>query len=117
MDKIYKKNHKFMAKKTIVNGIKFPSKAEADRYVELSILKQSGIIKDFELQPVFKLYAGIKYIADFKVIYPDGRVEFEDVKGVETPVFRLKLKLFKADYPDVILRIIGGKEKRKIRKK
>ena len=112
-----KKSHKFMAKQTIVNGIKFPSKAEANRYVELSILKQAGQIKDFERQPVFKLHAGIKYVADFKVIYNDGHEEIEDVKGMETPVFRLKEKLFKADYPDVVLRVIGRKEKKKKEKK
>lgn len=104
---IFKKQSKYKNKKVKIDGITFASQIEAQRYIELKLLKQAGIIKDFELQPVFKLHAGIKYIADFKVIYPDGRVEFEDVKGVETPVFKLKMKLLKTDYPDVILRIIG----------
>lgn len=108
--------HKYKAVRTEIDGHSFPSKAEAKRYTELKFLKLSGQIKDFELQPVFILHAGIKYIADFRVVYQDGHEEIEDVKGIETDVFRIKEKLFRADYPDVILRVIGRKEKRRVKK-
>lgn len=103
--------HKYNAKKTTIDGITFDSKAEAQRYAELKLLQSAGEIKSFELQPVFQLHAGIKYKADFRVINNDGSEVIEDVKGLETPVFKLKLRLFKADYPNVNFRIIKGGRK------
>ena len=47
--------NKYFNKKVMVDGIKFDSKKEANRYEQLKILKQSGLIKDLELQPVFVL--------------------------------------------------------------
>ena len=50
------------------------------------------------MQPVFQLYAGIKYIADFRVYWADGTTTVEDAKGVETDVFKLKKKLYEDMY-------------------
>lgn len=51
-----------------------------------------------------------KYRADFQVWYagPFGgsRVEYVEVKGLETEVWRLKEKLFRAIYPDLVLKVI-----------
>ena len=79
-------------------------------------MKKAGIIKTFSLQPEFVLQEGykradgkkiraIKYIADFKVEYPDGHIEIEDSKGMETDVFKIKRKLLEAKY-DLILKIV-----------
>lgn len=38
----------------------------------------------------------VNYRADFVVTYPDGRVEVEDTKGIETPKFILQKKLMLA---------------------
>lgn len=103
--KMLKKPHKYNAKATIVDGIRFDSKAEAKRYRELKLLKQAGDIKDFILQPKFvlipaekgpdgKTRRAVHYVADFLVTYPDGKREVEDVKGMITPVYRLKKRLF-----------------------
>lgn len=46
---------KIAHKKTVVDGIKFDSKMEADYYVYLKALKELGIVTDFTLQPVFVL--------------------------------------------------------------
>jgi hypothetical protein len=83
--------HKYNAKKTVVDGIKFASQKEANYYQKLKLRKRIGEIKDFELQPSFllqrgffkngKRYRAIEYIADFKVIYPDDRIEIIDCKG------------------------------------
>jgi len=51
-------------------------------------------------------FRGISYVADFKVTYQDGRVEIEDVKGVETEAFKLKKKMFEASHPHLTLRIV-----------
>lgn len=108
--------HKYNAKKTTVNGITFDSKAEARRYSELKLLVQAGEINGlilhptFELQPPFvdvdgKRQRAIKYVADFQYT-ENGRPIVEDVKGVETPVFRLKMKMFKYIYSEYELRLV-----------
>jgi len=103
---------KYGNKKTIVDGTTFDSKKEAKRYGELKILKRSGRILDFRLQPEFP-YTVIhchptesmstytvkrKYIADFAVTYPDYHVEVEDVKGFSTQEFKRKKKIVEAIY-------------------
>lgn len=98
---------KYGARKTEVDGITFDSRAEARRYGELKMLEQSAIIKDLELQPRYPLYVnGIKvctYVADFH--YYDcekGQWVIEDKKGFKTPVYKLKLKFFRALYPNLL---------------
>lgn len=111
----YKSKNKYNAKKTVIDGIKFDSKKEAQHYMELKLLQRAGEISNLELQPRFLLQEGFKkngetykpiyYIADFKYI-EKGQVIVEDVKGKETEVFKLKRKLFEHKYPDLELRII-----------
>lgn len=101
--------HKYNAKKTVVDGIKFDSKKEAERYKELKALERVGKIERLELQPRFTLMDGfryegkavrkIEYVADF--LYRDlSTLELvvEDVKGVKTDVYKLKKKLFLKHY-------------------
>lgn len=97
---------KYHAKKTEVDGVVFDSKKEAQRFQELKLCmhaKGDDRVVDFELQPRFECVVNDKkictYIADFKVMYADGRVEYEDVKGMKTPVYRLKKKLVEALFP------------------
>ena len=107
------KSNKYNAQKITVDGITFDSKREADYYCELKILKMAKQVKFFELQPVFvfqatfinngKRHWAIKYKADFKVTYADGRVEIVDTKGYETKEFKLKRKMFEERYPDLTL--------------
>lgn len=85
------------------DGILFASRAEMRRYEELRLLERGGEIDHLELQPRFPLVVnGVTvgtYVADFR--YRDGRtglVCVTDVKGVRTPLFRLKVKLVKALY-------------------
>jgi hypothetical protein len=78
----------------------FASKAEARHYQDLRWLMKAGKVKSVSLQPWFPLVVnGEKvalYIGDFEVVYPDGEVEIQDVKGFKTPIYRLKAKLFEA---------------------
>jgi len=109
------KKHKYNAKKVIVDGIKFDSGKEAERYLELKLLEKKGIISNLILQPKFLLqesfeYKGKKeraifYIADFEYIQNGKRI-VEDVKGVKTDVYKLKRKLFLKKYPRVEFREI-----------
>ena len=99
-------SNKHRAKSTTVDGIRFASLGEARRYQELKLLKQAHAIKDFEIQPEFELIPTYKdeygktvrkkkYVGDFLVYYPDGRIVCEDVKGdILTPEFKVKWDLF-----------------------
>lgn len=108
-----KKENKYKNTKVIYNGIKFDSKKECNRYIELSRLASTGCISDlrlqvpFVLQETFKDNTGrtersIKYLADF-VYSKAGQVYVEDVKSPITrkePTYIIKRKLFKYKYPE-----------------
>lgn len=107
--------NKYRNKKVIVEDYVFDSLQESKRYKELKLLLRAGQISNLELQPHFllqdsfkkngKTYRKIEYIADFKYI-ENGKTIVEDVKGIQTDVFKLKHKLFEKKYPDLELRII-----------
>ena len=50
-----KQKHKYGAKKTMVDGITFDSKKEAQRYEELKLMEKNGYIKDLKLQVGYEL--------------------------------------------------------------
>ncbi len=114
--------HKYNAKKTVVDGITFASMAEAKRYGELKLLEQAGEISELELQPTYLLqeafcYGGkavrkIEYTADFQYVEASHTV-VEDVKGMPTPDFRIKWKLFLYRFPRLDARLIGLKPRKK----
>lgn len=99
------KKSKYHAQKTVLDGIKFDSKKEANRYAELRLMERAGLIKGlqrqvrFELIPAFdvdgKHYRPTSYVADF--VYTDtksGKQVVEDCKGFRTDIYRLKAKMF-----------------------
>lgn len=87
-----KKGHKYNARRTIVYGKTFDSRAEAARYLVLKDLSDRGVIRNLKTQVEYKLPAGIKYFADFS--YTSFLTKFvEDVKGRDTAASRIKRKL------------------------
>jgi hypothetical protein len=92
--------NKYRAVRTIVDGITFASKAEARRYSELKILEKAGDIKELELQPSYPININDNHIctyrADFRYVDSGGVRVVEDVKGMKTPVYKLKKKLMQA---------------------
>lgn len=105
---------KYHSKKVVIDGITFHSQKEGDRYIQLKLLKNAGLIsglelqKSFELQPTFKkngkTYRKIVYIADF--CYFDNHLNkyiVEDVKGFRTKEYALKKKMFEYVYKDLEL--------------
>ena len=97
------KRNKFGAVKTEIDGIKFASKREANRYIELTLLKRKGHIKYLELQVPFVITINgvkiCKYLADFTYTDDKGIYHVEDVKGMRTPIYKLKKKMVEASYP------------------
>lgn len=94
------KANKFHNKIVEIDGIKFRSKLEGNRYLQLKLMKASGFVQDFKIQVEFRLeHNGIlitRYKADFVVTYADGTVTVEDTKGVETEAFKIKKNLMLA---------------------
>ena len=83
------------------DGIVFASKREMNRYLELKLQEKAGAIRDLELQPRFDIRVNGKfcgfYKADFRyTLTSTGERKVEDVKGMPTPVYRLKKKLIEA---------------------
>lgn len=117
-----KRGSKYRNVKTVVDGITFDSKKEAQRYAELRMMELSGEIENLECQKVYDLtiedmhsigqHRGpvmvsiCKYKADFSYSTPfrpgiRGKDIVEDVKSEITrknPVYRIKKKLMKAIY-------------------
>jgi hypothetical protein len=50
------------------------------------------------------------YFIDFVVTYGDGRVEWVEVKGFGTDVWKMKAKLFEALHPEKSYRIVWAKD-------
>lgn len=94
--------------KTVVDGITFDSKREAFYYRLFKKQEELGHIKDLKLQVPFKFILNGKkiftYKADFTYINSncDNYLQVVDVKGVQTPVFKLKKKLIEAQHGIVI---------------
>lgn len=107
--------NKYRNQKTQMDMYVFDSAKEAQRYRELTLLERAEEISNLELQPRFllqesfkkngKTYRKIEYIADFKYIEKDKTI-VEDVKGLQTDVFKIKHKLFEKKYPELELKII-----------
>lgn len=95
--------HKFNAKRCEYDGIKFASKKEQRRYVELRSLESAGEISFFLRQIPMHLTGGIKYVCDFLIFWSDGTVTFEDVKGYRTDIYKLKKKQVESTYPIKII--------------
>lgn len=73
--------NKYGNRKVVIDGIKFDSQKEGNRYCELKLLQRAGEISNLQLQPKFvlqegfkkkgKTYQAITYYADF--MYCQGR--------------------------------------------
>lgn len=115
------RGNKYHSTKTMVNGVKFDSAKEAQRWSDLSIMQRAGLISNLQRQVKYELIPnqyeevitytpkrhqekkqkvlleqGISYIADF-VYEKDGKTVVEDVKGYREgqayALFKIKRKL------------------------
>jgi hypothetical protein len=96
---------KYHAIRTQLDGYTFDSKAEAKRYAELRLLERAKHIRCLTVHPRYPLEVnGIlvcTYVGDFSYVNTaaDPTPVIEDVKGVKTPAYRIKKKLFEAIHP------------------
>lgn len=94
--------HKFNAKPTITDGIRFDSKKEAAYYATLKAKQTAGDVLFFLRQVPFHLPGGVRYVVDFVTFNSDGTVHFIDVKGMKTPTYKAKKCMVEAMYPMTI---------------
>lgn len=99
------KTHKYKATKTVIDGITFDSKKEADYSKKLALLLKAGKIKDLSRQVAFcwiekhshdgkEIDFKRRYVADF--VYYDVTLKktiIVDVKGFKTTEYKKKKKI------------------------
>ena len=91
---------KYHNREVEIDGIKFDSTKEGERYLELKLLLKAGKIRDLQMQVEFELIPkqggerACKYKADFVYHMADtGKMVVEDVKGKRTREYIIKRKL------------------------
>lgn len=96
---------KYRNEPTEVDGIKFDSKAEARRWLDLRVMQRAGLIRDLQRQVRYELVPEVErpgggkerpihYIADFVYVEAKtGKTIVEDVKGASPDVWVIKRKL------------------------
>lgn len=110
-EKLHGTRHKTAPKKPKYNNVKesygnlkFDSKKERQRFIELMAMQEAGLISELRLQHNFTLREGYTmpngervkgtiYKADFTYKDSEGDFIIEDVKGVRTDVYKLKRKM------------------------
>jgi len=100
---------KYRASPTMYDGVRYASKAEALRALELDMMQAAGEIRWWISQPKFRL--GVPenvYVADFLICNEDNMHRVEDVKGMRTPKFARDVKLWRR-YGRLDLHIITRK--------
>ena len=99
---------KYRNTKVVIDGEKFDSKHEAERWIELKYMERAGLIYGLQRQVRFTIVPDIykdgkivqrmaSYIADF-VYQRGGETIVEDAKGVKTDVYKLKKKLMRWEH-------------------
>ena len=91
--------HKYRAIQTDVDGIKFPSKKQAQYYRELKARQKIGDVIFFLREVPFDLPGNVKYRLDFMEFLSNGSVRCVDVKGYRTQQYIMKKKQVEALYP------------------
>lgn len=99
-----KKRPKYGNRKTIVDGILFDSKREAETWIKLKALEATGKISGLLRQQKWTLFgwdcnkgeqvAVCVYVSDF-VFTENGQLVIGDAKGFRTREYRLKKKWLK----------------------
>jgi Protein of unknown function (DUF1064) len=109
--------NKYNARSATRDGITFDSQAEARRYDQLLLLERAGEITELVVHQRFEIFPGfirdgkkiqaIYYEVDYAYLEcASGKWVAEDVKGIRTAVFKIKIKMFLYRYKDIDFRIV-----------
>jgi len=105
-----------VTKKTEFKGRVYDSKHEATVAADIDLLVKSGSVVKVEPQKTFYLYGKnggrvCTHRPDFVLTFKDGHEEVWEAKGVATSIWRLKLKLFTDNYPELVYVVITTKDR------
>jgi hypothetical protein len=104
LNQYYKQRNKYKSKPKEYGGRVYHSGMEADQALWLDVMVKDGRLK--EVKPQHKLSFNINgkhittHIVDFLVTLPDGRQKLVEIKGFPTELWRVKMKLAEALYPE-----------------
>lgn len=95
----------------------YRSKWEANYARILEFQRKHGIVLSWRHEPKTFWFEEIRrgvrsYLPDFEVVYPDGRLEYHEVKGWYDSKSKTKTKRMAKYYPDVKLRMVFQREYR-----
>ncbi len=81
------------------------------RYCDsLAVLEKAGAIKSYKSQQMFDLTVNGKRVTghrvDFLVMTKEGKLEVHEVKGFPTDLWKIKMNLFEALYPDILYIVV-----------
>jgi hypothetical protein len=99
-----KRGNKYGAKTSTYNGHTYHSILEANYAAELDIRVKAGELERWERQVRIPLIVNGQKVCDYTIDFVEydkkGNVMYTEIKGFETPEWRLKWKLFDALHPD-----------------
>jgi len=107
--------NKYNAKRTDFGGRYYDSKLEAGLASDIELMRKAGEVTKVEPQKTFYLYGknGSKicgHRVDFLLTFKDTHQEVWEAKGIEFPLWRLKVKLFTDNYPDIEYLVVKAKK-------
>ncbi len=107
------KRHKYGSRRVCADGFSFDSQMEADHYQELKLLQKAGEIGRIEVHPSFPIVINdihvCTVILDFAYDQPGAGKIYEDVKGKDTALSRLKRKMVEAAIGIKVALVTKGK--------
>lgn len=103
--KSYMKRNKYNAKSMVYNGTKYHSKLEASYAMELDWRIKAGEVKSWTGQHKFDLRVNgehiCNYYIDFRAVMADNTIEYIEVKGFSTDLWRLKFRITEATFDEL----------------
>ena len=100
-----RRQNKYGNKKQTYNGYNYDSVKEANYAIDLDWRIKAKEVKSWSRQHKFELYINeifiCKYYIDFRVELTDGTIEYVEVKGFSTDLWKLKWKITEAIFEEL----------------
>lgn len=110
------RRNKWNARKVRLDGYVFDSIVESERYQELKMMQRAGQIASLTVHPKWPIeISGIRVCfveLDFKYLDNNGDWRYEDVKGKDTAMSRLKRRMVEAAH-EITVEVIRMKRRRR----
>lgn len=85
------KGHKYHAKQTWIDNIRWPSTRQAHHYSQLKLAKLAGLIEGFTWEVPLHIGGGVKHRVDWLIWFKEG-VQWAETKGFDYPEGKRKRK-------------------------